>query len=309
MKERIIYHGSNVTVSVPKVLIHGFYKNFGYGFYCTELEKQAKRWALVKKKNQIVNVYTYMITDDLKILKFDKLTEEWLYFVVDCRSGKDHDFDIVEGSMADDTIWDYIEDYLRGTITREVFWVLAKFKYLTEHISPLVKLKTTDELSKRFDYLIYSIALGYLQSKNVQTPINIVVQTAELLSGKYTIPQVKAKKKIIERVQEESFWEETNVVELDHVRLAMRELLQYLDKGKRKIYYTDFTDSIIDVVEGEPIFDSGDLKNYRKKVEFYLKEHDDNLAVYKLRNNKRLSEWTSLSVLQEVLQLCSKKIW
>ncbi len=62
------------------------------------------------------------------------MTDEWLDFIVSCRSGKDHDFDIVEGPMADDTIWDYVEDFIRGNITREAFWVLAKFKYPTHQI-------------------------------------------------------------------------------------------------------------------------------------------------------------------------------
>ena len=77
MEERIIYHGSNVVVNTPKVLTHGHYKDFGYGFYCTDLEKQAKRWALVKKKNHVVNIYTYMSKDELKILKFNGMSEEW----------------------------------------------------------------------------------------------------------------------------------------------------------------------------------------------------------------------------------------
>ena len=134
MEEKKICHGSNVVVNTPKVLTHGFYKDFGYGFYCTNLEKQAKRWALVKRKNHIVNEYIYTVREDLKILKFDEMTEEWLDFVVACRKGVEHKYDIVEGPMADDTIWDYIEDYLRGSISREAFWVLAKFKYPTHQI-------------------------------------------------------------------------------------------------------------------------------------------------------------------------------
>lgn len=134
MEKKVIYHGSNVVVSHPKVLTHGFYKDFGYGFYCTNLEKQAIRWALVKKNNHIVNVYTYRSDSNLKIANFETMTEEWLDFVVSCRRGVEHSYDIVEGPMADDTIWDYIEDYIRGTITREAFWVLAKFKYPTHQI-------------------------------------------------------------------------------------------------------------------------------------------------------------------------------
>lgn len=58
---------------------------------------------------------------------------------------------------------------------------------IKEHIAPLIKPKKEDELARRFDYLVYSIDLGLLQSKNVQTPVNIVVQTAEQLSAKYSI--------------------------------------------------------------------------------------------------------------------------
>jgi type I restriction enzyme R subunit len=171
---------------------------------------------------------------------------------------------------------------------------------IKEHISPIIKLKRDDELAKRFDYLLYSVELGFLQSKNVQAPVNIVVQTAELLSHKYTIPQVDAQRTVIERVQTKKFWDDVSILELDTVRLAMRGLLQYLDKIRRKIYYTDFTDTIVDVTEGVPLYDSNDLKNYRKKVEFYLKEHSNNLSVYKLRNNKRLSE-SDLKSLEKLL--------
>lgn len=129
-----LYHGSNVIVQNPKVLTNGFYKDFGYGFYCTKIEKQAVRWALVKKKEHVVNVYGYEPDERLKSLVFSEMTEEWLDFVVNCRRGIEHGYDIVEGPMADDTIWDYIEDYIRGSITREAFWVLVKFKYPTHQI-------------------------------------------------------------------------------------------------------------------------------------------------------------------------------
>ena len=49
MEKNIVYHGSNVEVSIPRILQNGFYKDFGYGFYCTSFEKQAKRWAICSK--------------------------------------------------------------------------------------------------------------------------------------------------------------------------------------------------------------------------------------------------------------------
>ena len=171
---------------------------------------------------------------------------------------------------------------------------------IKEHIAPLIKPKKEDELARRFDYLVYSIDLGLLQSKSVQTPVNIVVQTAQQLSAKYSIPQVEKQRDIIEKVQTTEFWDGVTIIELETVRNAMRSLLQYLDKICRKIYYTNFTDTIIDSTEGEPIYGGNDLKNYRKKVEFYLKEHSDRLSVYKLRNNKKLSE-ADLKELERIL--------
>ena len=171
---------------------------------------------------------------------------------------------------------------------------------IKEHISPLIKYTKEDELARRFDYLMYSIDLGMLQSKSVQKPINTVVLTAELLSAKYNIPQVAAQKDIIEKVQNVDFWDGTNIIELDCVREALRGLIQYIDKITRKVYFTNFEDEITDAVEGEPIYAEDDFKNYRKKVEYYLKEHRDNISVYKIRNNKRLNQ-LDLQELERIL--------
>lgn len=134
MQNNIIYHGSNTAVENPRILVNGHYKDFGYGFYCTNIEKQAKRWALTRRGASVVSHYQYVKSKELKILEFPDMTEEWLQFVVDCRSGKEHNFDIVEGPMADDQIWDYVEDYLNKKISKEAFWELVKFKYPTHQI-------------------------------------------------------------------------------------------------------------------------------------------------------------------------------
>ena len=70
----------------------------------------------------------------MKTKIFKEMTEEWLQFVVDCRRGIRHEYDIVEGPMADDTIWDYVEDYMAGRISKAEFWELVKFKYPTHQI-------------------------------------------------------------------------------------------------------------------------------------------------------------------------------
>ena len=65
---RLIYRGSNVSVEHPEIKIAGFYKDFGFGFYCTELEKQAIRWALTKHPEHVVNEYVFDEFEDLKKL-------------------------------------------------------------------------------------------------------------------------------------------------------------------------------------------------------------------------------------------------
>ena len=85
MDKVIVYHGSNVVVPEPKIMINGHYKDFGYGFYCTNIKKQAKRWALTKRGESIVNIYSYSDISSQKAKIFSEMTEEWLQFVVDCR--------------------------------------------------------------------------------------------------------------------------------------------------------------------------------------------------------------------------------
>lgn len=132
----LIYHGSNEEVEHPEIRKTAYAKDFGYGFYCTNSYDQAKRWAQRHdKKNGVINIYSYIENESLNIKKFPEMNDEWLDFIADCRSGKEHSYDIVEGPMADDTIWNYVNDYLSGDISREAFWLLAKFKHPTHQIS------------------------------------------------------------------------------------------------------------------------------------------------------------------------------
>lgn len=128
------YQGDNKVLDEPKIYLDGSYKDFGYGFYCTNFEKQAKRWALTKKNKHVVNVYSYTENKNLNCLIFKEMSDEWLDFVVSSRQGERHDYDIVEGPMADDTIWNYVDDFARGMISRTAFWELVKFKYPTHQI-------------------------------------------------------------------------------------------------------------------------------------------------------------------------------
>lgn len=130
-----LYHGSGEKVEFPEIRKTKYTKDFSWGFYCTKNYEQAYRWAERKHNCGMINVYCYTENPNLKIKKFDEMSDEWLDFIADCRAGKIHNYDIVEGPMADDTIWNFVNDYLNGNISRSVFWEYAKFKHPTHQIS------------------------------------------------------------------------------------------------------------------------------------------------------------------------------
>ena len=143
LQSTTIFHGSGVTVENPEIRKAKYTKDFGYGFYCTHIYSQAVRWALKYDnvrmgESPTVNMYLYRPNPELKCKVFEGMTEEWLDFIVLCRKSKDktpHDYDIVEGPMADDQVWDHIEEFLSGKISRKVFWDLVEFKYPTHQIA------------------------------------------------------------------------------------------------------------------------------------------------------------------------------
>lgn len=135
MSEILLYHGSKEEVVYPEIRITRYTKDFSWGFYCTNNYQQAYRWADRRSADGLVNVYRYVENPDLKILRFPEMSDEWLDFIAKCRAGETHPYDIVEGPMADDTIWDYVNGFTSGQISREAFWALAKFKHPTHQIS------------------------------------------------------------------------------------------------------------------------------------------------------------------------------
>lgn len=128
-----VYHGGFTAIEKPEILESKFPKDFGEGFYCTKLESQAERWAS-RYDTAVVSIYEYTPNKTLKTLVFEEMTEKWLDFIVECRSGVKHNYDIVIGAMANDQIYNYISDFIDGILNREQFWVLAKFKHPTHQV-------------------------------------------------------------------------------------------------------------------------------------------------------------------------------
>lgn len=116
------------------------------------MPEQARRWATRFTGKGIINEYLYRPNEKLKTLIFHEMTEEWLDFIASCRLGEPHDYDIVEGPMANDTIFNYVQDFVDGKISRAAFWELAKFKKPTHQISfYTAKALTTLEFLKGYE--------------------------------------------------------------------------------------------------------------------------------------------------------------
>ncbi|MBF0648743.1 DUF3990 domain-containing protein [Dysgonomonas sp. GY75] len=129
-----VYHGGYCLIKTPEIITGRYAKDFGTGFYCTELKEQAVRWAR-RYDTPMVSIYNFESNENLNILQFTEMTEDWLDFIVSCRNGEAHGYDIVIGAMANDQVYNYVSDFISGVITREQFWALAKFKHPTHQIN------------------------------------------------------------------------------------------------------------------------------------------------------------------------------
>lgn len=121
----IVYHGGLAEVPIPDLKHSRKAVDFGVGFYVTQIESQARSWAEKRKRKNgvaVVSLYEFddKKIDDLKILRFESYSVEWLDFIVECRSLKDvSDWDIVIGGVANDKVFDTLELFFDGLASKE----------------------------------------------------------------------------------------------------------------------------------------------------------------------------------------------
>lgn len=160
-----LYHGSPEIVRVPELREPTRTLDFGTGFYLTSSEPQAQRWARRHLKEQkapgYVNVYEFCpecAVRDLKILKFDSPTEEWLDFVMNNRrvEGFEHDYDVVIGPVANDRVYTAFSLYEGGVIDRQtLIHELKTYRLVDQYLfhtdSSLSSLKYAEALPVAYD--------------------------------------------------------------------------------------------------------------------------------------------------------------
>lgn len=123
-----LYHGSTVTVRKPSLRPGRSNADFGKGFYTTSNIDQAIRWAHIRRERKgegraVVSVYEFdetLIEDDnLRIRRFTGADEPWLYFVTDCRKSRKHDYDMVQGPVANDKVFTTVNLFESGVLSAE----------------------------------------------------------------------------------------------------------------------------------------------------------------------------------------------
>ena len=163
---------------------------------------------------------------------------------------------------------------------------------LLQQIAPIVRLDDTDEYAKRFDNFMYGLMISAMaQMPSFQYAQRQLRDIGTLLERKISIPQVKAKLTIIKEVNTDAFWEANNILLFEKVRKELRGLMQFLVEigSVKNPIITRLTDPIIGEQEGVQLEPPYDFEDYRAKVDRYVNENGNTLAIYKLTHNIPLS--------------------
>ena len=163
---------------------------------------------------------------------------------------------------------------------------------LLQQIAPIVRLDDTDEYAKRFDNFMYGLMISAMaQMPSFQYAQRQLRDIGTLLERKISIPQVKAKLTIIKEVNTDVFWEANNILLFEKVRKELRGLMQFLVEigPVKNPIITCLTDPIIGEQEGVQLEPPYDFEDYRAKVDRYVNENGNTLAIYKLTHNIPLS--------------------
>ena len=158
--------------------------------------------------------------------------------------------------------------------------------------------------AKQFDLLALNLQLGVLgRSTGYAKLKERVVELAAALEEQSTIPVIQAQMPLIQEVQTDAWWQDVTADLLENARKRLRGLVHLVEKRRRKVIYTDFADEI---GEGEDVafetFAPPDaFEKFRAKVRHFLRQHQDHLAVHKLRTNRQLTA-TDLEELERMLR-------
>ena len=163
---------------------------------------------------------------------------------------------------------------------------VQEINFHLSHLQPASK--DDDELARRFDMLVLIYQMILLSGTgNATKCINNIFKTAVALQKKDNIPQVAIHLPLIKEVQTDHYWETINVKRLEELRLALRDLIKYLEKEKQDPVYTHFEDELNydEITIKEPVKSYVSLQSYKDRVESYIRKNKNHLTIHKLSSN------------------------
>ena len=180
----------------------------------------------------------------------------------------------------------YVEQYANpdnyNSLTYEDTLLMA------EELAPLITPDEDEASAVRFDALMYGIELAYLAGKKYFRARTDLYKKVSSIASVANIPDIMAQSELINKILHTDYLDTAGINEFEHVREKLRDLMKYIPRIGVK-YITNFDDEILSVEWNESDLESDELKNYKAKAEFYIRQHQDEAAIAKLRSNIPLS--------------------
>lgn len=168
-----------------------------------------------------------------------------------------------------------------------------------EEVAPLIQPDGDAVNAVRFDALMYGIELACLVGKKYSKARTDLNRKVAGIAGMSNIPEIQAQSDLIEKILHTDYVETAGINEFEEIREKLRGLMKYVPVGRAK-YTTNFTDELLSMEWKESELENDELKNYKAKAEHYIRQHQDNPAIAKLKTNQPLTQ-ADMETLEETL--------
>jgi len=170
---------------------------------------------------------------------------------------------------------------------------------MAEELAPLITPDEDEPKAMRFDALMYGIELAYLVGKKYTRARTDLFKKVEGIASVANIPEIMVQSELINKILHTSYVENAGINEFEHIRESLRDLIKYIPYNGA-IYNTNFDDEILSIEWKESELENDDLKNYKAKAEFYVRQHQETPVIAKLKSNIPLTQ-EDLKELEQVL--------
>lgn len=168
-----------------------------------------------------------------------------------------------------------------------------------EELAPLIIPDKDEPKAVRFDALMYGIELAYLAGKPYSKARSDLTKKINAVAGVANIPEIMAQADFLNKLIHTDYIANAGINEFECIRKNLRELIKYIPKGGPK-YTTNFIDDIIGKEIKPAEIENDDLKNYKMKAEYYVRQNQDQIAIKKLCTNLPLTK-ADIASLEKVL--------